>query len=161
MAFPYSGSGGNALSVAEGIDSQVGNALGQTQQWRTNVAASGVVNSQQAETVYQTLVALRSYVAAHDNTPGLAEAYVFLFPTLPVDFHPAAEWVVAKQAIGQFVTWFQDNWPERTQAGKPAFSQFIAASGELVGFSVNLNAAAKNELVARLDAVLAAFQTPA
>ena len=160
MAFPYSGPGGNALSVALQIDSQVGSALAVVQQWRTDVNATGIVSSQQAERAYQTLVALHAYVAARGAVPGLAQAYVFLFPSLGT-FNPGAEWNVVRQAIEDFAAWFQANWPEKTASGKLALTQFIAGpAGQLTQFSINLDASAKAMLVAKLDAVLAAFVTP-
>lgn len=159
MAFPVSGPNGNAESVAEQIDGQVSSALAQTLQWRNSVNATGNVQSMEAESVYQSLLALRAYVQERKTVPGLEQAYLRRFPTLG-SFDPSAEWNAALLAIDNFASWFQANWPERTASNKPAFTAFSVGTGELQQFTVTLGAAARAALVSRLDAVMAAFTTP-
>lgn len=160
MAFPYSGPGGNALSVALQIDQQVGSVLALVLQWRTDVNANGMLNSLQAKNAYQALTALHAYVGERGAVPGLAQAYQFLFPSIGA-FNPGAEWNAARLAIEDFVGWFQNGWPEKSPGGKPALDQFQPGpAGQLSQFSHNLTAPQKTTLLGKLDAVLAAFTTP-
>jgi hypothetical protein len=159
MPFPVSGASGNGETVAASIDGQVRSALVKVAGLRAKANSTGDVNSAEAEDAFQSLVSLRSYVEARKATPGLAAAYMRRFPTLE-SFDPATEWNAALLAIGSFADWFVANWPQKSAAGKPAFSEFNPSTLELQAFTVTLSASPRAQFVARLDAVLAAFTTP-
>lgn len=161
MAFPYSGSSGNAETVAGQIDDLIGSAVAQALAWRQSIEASPTIVSEQARAVYQALLGLRAYVEDRKGIGGLAEAYERRFSGLS-GFDPGAEWEAGRLAIEQFAAWFQANWPKRvTGTGEPAFSQFGAADGQLTSFTISLSSPARTALVEKLNAVLGAFAAQA
>lgn len=157
MGFPYSGSGGNPETVAAQIDEMIRSAMALTTEWRNVVAAGTTISSEQSRAVYQALASLRAYVEVNAGVPGLAAAVQRRFPNL-VGFDPVAQWAPGKLAIEAFGQWFQANWPKRvTTTNEPAFSQFNAADGTLIAFTITLPAPTRTALLDKLNAVLAAF----
>lgn len=157
MTFPTSRQVDSAERVVETIDSTLSNMLDQLQAWRERIDASSNTDSGDAQARYQEIVAVKVFVDGKKNTPGLAEAYERRFTNLGTTFNAAAEWVAALNAINDFVTWFQTNWPEKTASGRPSYLAWNATTGEHQTFQIPLTGTAKTTLLARLDAILAAF----
>lgn len=157
MPFPTSRQVDSAERLAETIDATVSAMLEQIVAWRTRIAVNSATDSGDAQARYQECVAVRAFVESKKASPGLAEAYRRRFSSLPPDFDATAAWAEAAGALAAFALWFQQNWPEKTATGKPAYLQWDTLTGQHTTFTVPLTGGAKGAVLSRLDAVIAAF----
>ena len=155
MTFPTGRATDDAETIAAQIDGQLSRTLARLTAWRSTIEATSMVDSLEAQDRYQSIAASVVLVDAKKDTTGLAETYQRRFPAIgAADL--ASEWIAARTAMVAFLTWMQGNWPERTGTNKPAFLEF-GPTGELRKFTISLPAPARTSLLARIDAVLAAF----
>ena len=125
--------------------------------WRDTINATSKTGGMQAADTYQVLASYRNFMVAcvGGNPEYINTAYVNRRPEL-AGFDSTARWAEALTPIDSFITWFMDNWPKKTTAGEPAFVSFDT-SKELVDLSITFGAALKGQVVARLDAIIAAL----
>lgn len=162
MTIPIPGTALPANKIADELDERFAQMYSALSAWRSRVNTNSATDSLDAESQYRSVTSVRSFVAVRvaANASGIAAAYIRNYPSHQGgSWNATAEWATAKAAIDDFVTFFISIWPKKvTTTGEPAFLRFRAdASEELESFSVPVAGAAKTNLLARIDAVLAAF----
>jgi len=124
--------------------------------WRGDVERGRVSGSASRE-AYLQVIGARNFAAAQVGRKRLSQAFVRNNPDLPDDFDFPTALNEPEQAIQAFAAWFRANWPQTTKDGHPAFEGYSAATGDLESLDVRVRDAARTELLALIDAVLAAL----
>lgn len=156
MKWPTSRGSQSAERVAEGLDSMIVEMLSQMESWRSRIAANSSSTGQEAQANYNRVMAVLLYVNASviPNASGVTATYLRWFSNI-AGFNPPTDWPPCQAALQDFVTWFQSAWP-KTGGGAPAFHQY-RQDGALETLVVPLDEATKTLVLAKLDAVLNAF----
>lgn len=156
MKWPTSRQVDSVENVAESMDSLLSAMLDQAQAWRAEIAAGADAKATRALPIYQRVAECRDFVASKVGVSptALAAAYQRRFPTID-GFNPVSDWALAKAGLDDFVTWFQSAWP-KLATGEVAAHRY-GPTGQLVELSVTLTAGGRTALLAKLDALLAAF----
>jgi hypothetical protein len=149
---------GLATKSADGLANEIKTMLasmhGALSSWRALVNTSSTITSGLAEQVYQNCAAVRVYVEANKNAPGLAAAFTRQNVNLDPEYDPGAEWDVTRGHIETLCLWIQTNWPEKTVSGKPAYVAWNVSTGVHQEFSFPITGGTKTTFLGLIDAVL-------
>lgn len=156
MPFPIQSSAETVDRVAAQVSANFLAVKTALQVWRGDVERGRISGSGSRE-VYQSVLSARNFAAAQVGRKRINAAFVRNNPDLPDDFDFATALNEPELAIQAFASWFRMNWPQTTKDGCPAFEGYNAVSGELETLDVRLRDTERAELLARIDAVLAAF----
>jgi hypothetical protein len=154
MKWPTSRQADKVDDLVGSFDSLICAMLDQLTDWHAEIAAGAPARSGRALQNYQRIVEVRN-LGAKAGARGLADAYLRQFPDA-TGFDPVADWPAVKTTLDDFITWFQGAWP-KSPAGDPAAHHY-GADGGLGALEVALTAPQRTQLLARIDAVLGAFQ---
>jgi hypothetical protein len=152
MGFP---AGGGAEGAAADISGSLANLHVVLTAWRTKVQAGTVLASMETEQILQQIVAIRNNVNSSQTIPGLAEAYTRRF--FGYTGNLGTDWTAAYNALTTLGSWIVANWPEKSAAGRPAYVEINATTGEQQSFNATITTAQRNALVNNITAVLNAI----
>ena len=151
----------NATKIAAELDEHFTNLYNQLTAWRARIASASATDSWDAHERYLDMVNLRVMVEqriAGGQTGGVSAAYAQAYPTHQDGvWHGGEEWTLIRSALDPLITTLQDSWPKKAASGEPAYQAFDTTTGQLVSFQVPFGGAAKANLLAQIDAVLATF----
>lgn len=156
MAFPIGVGAKDAESMAEEINALLINLHVVLTAWRTKVQAGTILASMETEQVLQQIVATRNFVETNKNTPGLAQAYGRRFPGYSGTL--ATDWTATFNALTTLGTWIVNNWPEKSAAGRPAYVEINATTGEQQSFNATITTTQRNALVTNITNALNTLQ---
>ena len=162
MTIPVRGTVDNASKVAAELDEAFTNIYNQLTAWRERIATASATDSWDAHERYSELVNLRVMVeqraGSGATTGGISAAYIRGYPDHQGGvWHGGEEWTTCKAALEPLIATLRDSWPKKAATGEPAYQAFLPTTGQLVSFNVPFGGAAKTNLLAQIDAVLATF----
>lgn len=156
MGFPTQGTSSTLDRVAAQVMENFLRAKEALTAWRADVER-GRVGGEVSREVYQNVISARNFAAAQVGRKRISQSFTRINPDLPDDFDFPTALNGPEASIQAFAAWFRTNWPQLTKDGHPAFQSFNAVTGEIENLDVRLRDAPRAELLAHIDAVLAAL----
>lgn len=159
MAWPTDAVNPAAEDAARGLNVAIRTMVQTVTAWRAQINSTSLIAASDAVGNYQTIAALKQSITTAQAVPGIGAAIIALYAP-GNGFVLATEATNVKAQIDAFVTAFQGFWPKVTTGpatGSPSFNAYDIVTKQLISFNVTLDAATKTTVLARLDALLAAF----